>query len=140
MDKLPWDKLFWIGLGGAIGAISRWSLGGWAQQTAQSAWSASLPATLPLGTLLVNVLGCLLIGGAAGWLDTPPAAREELRLFLIVGVLGGFTTFSAFAWESLALLQQGRGLHAALYILGTNALCLGSAWAGFAAVRAGLRA
>ncbi len=82
--------------GAAVGALVRWG--------AAVALNARL-ATLPLGTLLVNIVGGLLVGVALGWFERRP--DELLRLLLVTGFLGGLTTFSAFSAESMALLQRG---------------------------------
>jgi CrcB protein len=80
----------------------------------------------------VNLLGCGLIGLAWGMLGKPEEGNEALRLALIVGVLGGFTTFSSFGWEMLELMQNGRALTAIVYAALSVALGLALAWAGYA--------
>lgn len=84
----------WVALGGAAGSVARYGL----QQ--------ALNDKFPFGTLLVNVAGCLLIGLLWGWLTHQQSSVA--RLLLVSGFCGGFTTFSAFAQESIALLQQQR--------------------------------
>jgi len=86
-----------VAVGSAVGALARWQAG---------VWFNPIWAGFPLGTLFVNALGGLLIGLAFAWLDRYPS--EVLRLLLVTGGLGGFTTFSAFSAESLALLERGR--------------------------------
>ncbi len=86
-----------VAVGSAVGALARWQAG---------VWFNPIWAGFPLGTLFVNALGGLLIGLAFAWLDRYPS--EALRLLLVTGGLGGFTTFSAFSAESLALLERGR--------------------------------
>ncbi len=120
-------KIAWIAAGGALGAVLRWLLSTAVQSRAH--------ATFPFGTLAVNVLGCAALGALAAWLHEGHP-RVELRLFLVVGVLGGFTTMSAFAWETASLADTGLSGRAALYLLLSNALCVGAAWAAFAAARA----
>lgn len=71
---------------------------------------------MPFGTLMVNLLGCLLIGLIAGVADRQELLGPEARLLLVVGLLGGFTTFSAFALESLLLLQAGNLIAAVTYV------------------------
>ncbi len=89
----------------------------------------------PWGTLLVNLLGCLLVGLLAGWLEGRDVLREEVRLALVVGVLGGFTTFSSFALEALQLLShRGAGL-AAAYVLASVAGGMAMAGAGLLYMR-----
>lgn len=82
--------------GAATGALCRWGAGLWLN----ARWQG-----FPLGTLFVNLLGGLLIGVALVWLE--PRPHDTLRLFVMTGVLGGFTTFSAFSAESLTLLERG---------------------------------
>jgi CrcB protein len=84
----------------------------------------------PVATLLVNLIGCGLIGVAWGLLGDPEDGNETLRLALIVGVLGGFTTFSSFGWEMLDLMQGGRVLTAIVYALLSVSVGLLCAYAG----------
>jgi CrcB protein len=88
-----------VGMGGFLGAILRYALGGLAQRWAGDAF--------PLGTLAVNLLGCLLIGACMYLVEYRLLMGPNLRVFLIIGVLGGFTTFSAFGYESFVLLRDG---------------------------------
>ena len=88
--------LFIVGLGGALGAIARYLLGGLAQRL--------LGSEFPWGTMAANISGCFLIGLIAGLL--PEGESTSSRLFLVVGILGGFTTFSAFGFETLNLLKD----------------------------------
>lgn len=105
-----------VALGAAVGALARW----WAGLAFNGVWGG-----FPLGTLLVNALGGLLIGAAMVWFARAP--NELLRLLLVTGVLGGFTTFSSFSAESLGLLQRGEMglalLHSAAHLLGALACC-----------------
>lgn len=122
-------ELALVALGGGLGSAARYAVTGLAQRAAgATAW--------PVGTLAVNVSGSLLIGVFAGLAlgRSPPA--EGLRLLLVTGVLGGYTTFSAFSLENLLLLRQG-----ALAVAAGNAalqvvLGLVAAAAGFALARA----
>lgn len=96
-------SLLWIGLGGALGAMGRFSLG--------SAIFKWLGKDYPYGTLAVNLIGSFAIGMAYVWLvenNTIGAGSDTQRQFIMVGFLGAFTTFSTFSLESIALLQQGR--------------------------------
>jgi CrcB protein len=108
-----------VALGAALGALVRWQAG----LMFNARW-----AGFPLGTLLVNVVGGLLIGVALEWFGRQP--HEVLKLLLVTGFLGGLTTFSAFSGESLALLRHGElGMalaHALAHVLGS----LLAAWAG----------
>jgi CrcB protein len=98
-------------LGGGIGSVCRYAMAGALQRNA--------PGPFPVGTFSVNLLGCFAIGlvGALGL--ERAALSPEARTFLIVGVLGGFTTFSSFAWETLGLLSVKDVLRATLYAGGS---------------------
>ena len=112
-------KIAWIAAGGALGSVLRWLLA--------TAVQARADTNFPLGTLAVNVLGCAAIGALGAWLASPAGLREETRLFVVVGVLGGFTTMSAFAWESVSLASTGAASRALLYVALSNVLCVGAA-------------
>lgn len=100
----------YVFIGGGIGAISRYLAG---IQVAKL-WGTDFP----YGTLLINILGSFLIGVVASYFTLfSNTANQDLRLFLIVGILGGFTTFSSFSLETLILLQRGELLLALGYIL-----------------------
>ena len=114
-----------VAVGAALGALARWQAG--------LLFNARWPG-FPLGTLLVNLVGGLLIGMALEWFGRQP--HELLRLLLVTGFLGGLTTFSAFSGESLALLRDGDlGLalvHTAAHVLGS----LAAAWLGMRIMQA----
>jgi CrcB protein len=93
---MPWLEIALVSAGASVGAVLRWLAGVWLNER----WSG-----FPIGTLFVNCLGGLLIGVALVWFVRTP--NEPMRLLLVTGVLGGFTTFSAFSVESLILLQRG---------------------------------
>lgn len=96
-----------------------------------------LPAGFPWGTLAVNVLGGLLAGLLTGWLlSRSVGASEAPSLFLMTGVLGGFTTFSAFGVDAVLLFERGDYWTAALYVLGSVALAIVAVIAGIGAARA----
>ncbi|MDP4266953.1 MAG: fluoride efflux transporter CrcB [Bacteroidota bacterium] len=99
--------IFAIGAGSFIGGISRYLL----SQTIQNRFLS----TFPFGTFVVNILGCLLIGFVFGLFDKG-TITAEWRLFIATGILGGFTTFSAFSNESIGLLRNGQLFYALLYI------------------------
>lgn len=90
-----------VGLGGFVGSGLRFALSNWVQR-------AFTYTQFPVGTLTVNVVGCLLIGYLGGVAEQRQALDAGMRLFLLVGVLGGFTTFSTFAYESLSLAQDSQ--------------------------------
>jgi CrcB protein len=110
-------NLFILGLGGFLGAISRYLLSGYVQNLFKQ-------DGFPYGTLVVNILGCFVLGilthaaGAKGMFDA------QTRLFLMVGFVGAFTTFSTFSVESASLFQNGQSTTGWLNILGSNLLGL----------------
>ena len=111
-------KLFLIGIGGFIGSVFRYLLSGYVQN-----WSAT--SRFPSGTLLVNVLGCFIIGFLSQLVESQGVFTPEARAFLFIGCLGGFTTFSTFGNESFNLLRDGQhaltlfnvGLHIVLGLI-----------------------
>ena len=112
-----------VGLGGFAGSILRYLVSGWVQGLADTTF-------LSFGTLGVNVIGCLAIGLLGGLADNAGLLGPSTRLFLLVGVLGGFTTFSTFGYETMALLRDRAMLAAFLYVglhlfLGFGAVALG---------------
>ena len=112
-----------IGAGGLVGAIMRYLVGGWVNDAAGN-------PSFPYGTLAVNVLGCAAIGLLAGLAETRGILSAEARAFLLVGLLGGFTTFSAFGLETITLVRDG-ALLAGLANVGVQVvLGLGAVWAG----------
>lgn len=99
-----------VGVGGFIGAIFRYGLSGFVQRSA-------VIVAFPYGTLVVNMLGCLLIGMTVGFIDSRQIINPEFRSFVLVGVLGGFTTYSTFGMETFALLRDADFLRAAGNVL-----------------------
>ncbi|TDQ80826.1 camphor resistance protein CrcB [Dongia mobilis] len=93
----------------------------------------------PLGTLVVNVLGSLLMGLIAGYFAFKGEAPQSLRLFLTTGILGGFTTFSAFSLDAALLYERGAIGQAVLYVLGSVFLSLLGIALGLAAIRWGVK-
>ena len=112
-----------IALGGALGSVARYLF-----STAVLRATGSL---FPLGTFAVNVVGCLVFGLIAGAAEQRVQMAPELRLFLLVGILGGFTTFSSYAFESFALLRDGQFAWAGLNIVGQVVAGLIGMWAGY---------
>jgi fluoride exporter len=119
-------RLLLIGLGGAAGAIFRYVLA--------TAVQSATGGAFPIGTLLVNVLGCFAIGMLEGLAEARAFSSPEARALLVVGLLGGFTTFSAFANETVLAAKDGGMGVAAANVLASVALCLAAAWAGRALV------
>ena len=114
-----------VAAGAAVGALLRWRAGLWLN----TAW-----AGFPLGTLLVNLAGGLLVGIALAWFERSP--DELLRLLLVTGFLGGLTTFSAFSVESLLLVQRGQALLAVGHTLAHVVGAFGCAAVGYGFARA----
>ncbi len=111
-----------IFIGGGSGVLLRYWLGG----IIQNWWGAAFP----MGTLLVNVSGCLAMGFLATlWLGPVPI-REEFRSAILLGVLGGYTTFSTFGRETIALVHDGQWFRAGAYVVGSVALSLLAVWIG----------
>lgn len=104
-------------------------LGGAARLFVSTVVGRAAGTGFPWGTLAVNVLGCLLVGALGALFEpaSPLHVRQDLRVLLIVGVLGGFTTFSAFSLEALLLVQRGAPLAAAAYVAASLVLCLAAA-------------
>jgi CrcB protein len=116
------------GLGGFIGSAGRYLIGGWVHRLVPL-------TTFPIGTLFVNASGCFLIGLLGGLVEVRQMFGPDLRVFLLIGVLGGFTTFSSFAYETLALTRDAEFARALLNIAAQMILGLGAAWLGYAWVR-----
>lgn len=117
-----------VAAGGAIGASLRWLVVRWAGHV--------LGLGFPYGTLIVNVAGSLVMGVAAvAMMDRFPGTWGRFAPFLMTGVLGGFTTFSAFSLDALFLIERGRNLAAATYIGGSVALSILGLWAGLTLAR-----
>lgn len=116
-----------IALGSAIGGAARY----WCTQIV----AAHMGEAFPWGTLAVNASGSLIIGmlGALSQANALWQPGHEARLFLMVGVLGGFTTFSAFSLQTLNLLREGEWLYAAANVAASMVVCLLAVWVGFAA-------
>lgn len=113
-----------IGSGGFVGAVARYGLSGWVHR--------QMPLTeFPYGTLLVNLLGCFLIGLVFGLVETRQLFGPELRAFLLIGILGAFTTFSTFGYETFALIREAAFLRAFANV-GLNVfLGLALVWLGY---------
>lgn len=110
-----------VTVGGAAGALARYWLSGWV--------TAAFAGFFPLGTLVVNVLGSLLLGFGMQAMEAFPVSAE-LRTMLTIGFLGAFTTFSTFSYETVALLRDGDWTRATLYtglsfVLGLTAVLIG---------------
>ena len=121
------NQILWVGIGGFAGANARFLLG--------RLLTGRLGDAFPAATLLVNVSGCFAIGILLTLLTERWGADPAWRLLLVVGLLGGYTTFSAFAYETLALIDRGAWTRAAAYVLASNLAGLLACAAGIALVR-----
>lgn len=117
-----------VALGGAAGSIARYKLSGWVLHHTVS-WR------FPVGTFLVNTLGCLIVGVLAGLAARRDLLTPDARLLLFTGLLGGFTTFSAFGLETFYLLKRGELAVAAANVAFSVAAGLAAVWIGFEVVR-----
>ncbi|NUM55585.1 MAG: fluoride efflux transporter CrcB [Candidatus Hydrogenedentes bacterium] len=117
-----------VGIGGFAGSVFRYWVSGWVQSLVSQSWR-------PVGTFAVNVIGCFLIGLLLGLAEFRQVLKPEARLLLIVGVLGGFTTFSTFGYETYALARD-REFAAALVNIGAQVVFgLAAVWAGYTLAR-----
>jgi fluoride exporter len=116
---------FWVALGGALGSVGRFWLSGLVARQVGETW--------PWGTFLVNVSGSFIIGlfatlsGPGGRMTMPPWFRQQ---FFMLGVCGGYTTFSSFSLQTLTLAQDGEWLYASTYTVGSVLACLAAVWLG----------
>ena len=111
-----------VAAGAMLGAYLRYVVGIWAANR----WGTDFP----YGTLLINVSGAFVIGVFLSLLGARIGVSPLWRLFFATGFLGGYTTFSSYAWEALSLVQDGAWLRAAAYVVGSNAVGLVGVWLG----------
>jgi len=117
-----------IGAGGALGAMARYLLSSWITQV--------MGTQFPWGILCVNIAGCFAMGLVAGaGLQAIPLS-DGMKAFLATGILGGFTTFSAFSLDAVQLVERGQSLDAAVYVMASVAGSIAALIAGLALVRA----
>ena len=121
-------SFLWVAIGGAIGSVARFGV--------NLATPPLLGTDAPWATLLVNVLGSLLMGFLAAFLAEKYADQPDLRLFLLTGVLGGFTTFSALSLDVFNLVQRGESSTAVIYAAASVVLSIIAVFAGFIVSRA----
>jgi CrcB protein len=114
-------KLFLAGVGGFIGSTLRYAVTGYAQQLSRS-------IDFPYGTLAVNLIGCFLIGFLSQLAETRGVFTAESRTFVFIGILGGFTTFSAFGNETMNLWRDGQNTLAMANVAANVLLGLGAVW------------
>lgn len=121
-------EVLWVGFGGFVGSSLRYLVSGWVHR---------VPGTsgFPHGTLWVNVIGCLAIGLVGGLAEHRQLFSPATRLFLMIGVLGGFTTFSTFAFETLAFAHGSDATRAIANVALHLVMGLGAAWLGYTIAR-----
>lgn len=116
-------QLLWVGLGGFLGSVGRFVISGFFNRLSPA-------LAFPIGTLAVNILGCFLIGLLHGLAESRNILGTDTRIFLFIGVLGGFTTYSTFGFESLALLKDGAIFKASANIIIHVFVGLAAVWLG----------
>ncbi len=114
-----------VGSGGFLGALARYGLSGLVHRHAPL-------TTFPYGTLVVNLLGCLVIGVIAGLVESRQLFGPEFRMFALIGILGGFTTFSTFGYETFGMIREDEYLRAATNVGLHVILGLALVWLGYA--------
>jgi fluoride exporter len=119
--------LLYVAVGSAIGGVARYLVGGLLQR-----W---FDTTFPAGTLLINISGSFLLGTITRCAIDTPTLTPELRALLTIGLCGGFTTFSSFSYETVALLEDGEWTRAGLYVAASVLLSLLATLLGFALAR-----
>ena len=116
-------KFLLIFIGSGAGGVLRYALAGWTQRLANGSF--------PIGTLIVNITGCLLIGFLTAAFSGRVLVREEYRVAVLIGLLGGYTTFSTFGLETFALLNDGQSWRAMLNVAASLILGLAGVWTGY---------
>lgn len=116
-------RLLLIAAGGAVGAVLRYGVGGVVHRAGGGSF--------PVGTLTVNLIGCIVIGLLGGLFAGPHVIREEYRLFVMVGLLGAFTTFSTYGLETFGLINERQYALAALNVTLSNVIGLAAVWIGY---------
>lgn len=115
--------LLLVGVGGGVGSMLRYLTSRLSARFISSQWAL-------VGTFIVNVVGCFIIGLLAGWLLFNVNKSQQLPLLLVTGFCGGYTTFSAFAFENVQLLQSGHIIYSILYIVASVSIGLLAVWGG----------
>ena len=113
----------WVAIGSALGGVARYAI---------TRWTLAISAQLPWGTVLINVLGCFVIGffGTYTLAGGRHAASEDMRLFVMVGICGGFTTFSSFSLQTFDLVREGAWGRALANVVLSVVLCFLAVAAG----------
>jgi CrcB protein len=112
------------GFGGLIGSMLRYLINNWV-------YSLTDYPQFPYGVLIINIIGCLLIGFLSGLAETRDAFTPEVRIFIFIGILGGFTTFSSFGYDTFNLLRDGQFFYAAINVCVQVFVGLGAVWGGY---------
>jgi CrcB protein len=120
-------RVLWVALGGAFGSACRYLLDGAVYRV--------MPATFPYGTFVVNVTGCLVFGLLIGAAENRLAVGTLARSFVLIGILGGFTTFSSYAFETLQLVRGGDWWHGVVNAVGQMIVGLLAMWIGIVVTR-----
>lgn len=122
-------SILFVGLGGAAGSILRYLV------TVLSGRMLNSLHPFPIGTFVVNILGCLLVGCLLGTFEQRQLIDSQLKFLLVTGFCGGFTTFSAFSAETIRLFESGNAMLGILYVAMSVLLGLAAVWFGFMLVR-----
>jgi CrcB protein len=117
-----------VGIGGFIGSILRYL-------TVTLIFNLVDYPDFPYGTMVVNIIGCFVIGVLSGLAETRDIITPELRIFLFIGILGGFTTFSSFGYDTFGLLRDGSFFYAAINVIVQVFIGLGAVWLGYSLAR-----
>jgi CrcB protein len=115
-------ELLYVFIGGGLGSLARFLLGKWVNSFHNS--------NFPFGTFIINIVACFVLGFIIGLADQKQILSPAIRLFLVVGFCGGFSTFSAFSSETLTLIQQGHNSTMLLYVLLSVVVCLIASFGG----------
>ena len=126
--KISMLNLIYVGAGGFFGSIGRYLLAGAVYQIFPG-------LNFPTGTAVVNILGCFLIGIISGLVEMRNLLSPETRIFILIGLLGGFTTFSTFGFETVALLRDGAFFAALANVLVQVIIGISVVWLGFNLIR-----
>lgn len=125
---MHWSQFLWVALGGAAGASGRFWLSAWLNDWNRSAF--------PLGTFAVNSIGSFLFGLMFVVIMSGTAVREPMRLLVLVGFMGAFTTFSTFSFETVRLLEEQQLMMAAANVVANCLVCFAGVWVGTVLARA----
>ena len=118
------QNIFLVVIGGFIGSVMRYLVNIWSKGLFEG-------LSFPLGTLIVNISGCLLLGLLNGWAENHQFFTSQIRLFMFVGILGSYTTFSTFSYETIKMMQNGDSFQALLNISIQVLVGLFAAFIGF---------